>query len=258
MNKIVHRGLIVIFALQITIGAFGWGMTGHRAVGYIASKHLTNKAQNRISEILNGRSLAYVGNWMDEIKSDPAYDYTHTWHYCTIPDGMTYEQAGTPGEGDVIVVIERLIKELEAKQFTDGDEATVLKFLIHLVADVHQPLHVGNGNDRGGNEVKVSWFWRKTNLHRVWDEDMIDHKRWSASEMAVEFDVAPEAMIREWQNSSVRDWAEESKALRKQIYMIPENHKLGWDYIYKNWNLFELRILQAGIRLAGLLNEIYG
>ena len=258
MNRIVYRSMAIVFALQITVGAYGWGITGHRAVGYIASKHLTKKAQKQIFEILDGRSLAYVGSWMDEIKSDPKYDHTQPWHYCTIPDGMTYESAGTPAEGDVIVVIERLLKELESKNFTDGDEATTLKLLIHLIADVHQPLHVGNGKDRGGNGVQVSWFWRKTNLHKVWDVDMIDHKRWSATEMALEFDIAPPAMIEKWQHSDVRQWAIESKDLRDQIYTMPENHKLGWDYIYRNWNVVELRILQAGIRLAGVLNGIYG
>lgn len=259
MKKQLHRSLVLVMAFFITVQVYGWGKTGHRAVGYIATKHLTKKAQKQILEILDGRSIAYVSNWMDEIKSDPQYKYTHPWHYCTIPDGMTYEQAGTPVEGDVIVTIERLIKELETKHFSvEADEATALKFLIHLIADVHQPLHVGNGKDLGGNEVRVKWFYYNSNLHRVWDEDLIDHERWSASEMALEFDVALPAMIEKWQSTGVRQWAMESKDLRTSIYKIPSDHKLGWKYIYKNWPVVELRILQAGIRLAGVLNKIYG
>ncbi len=260
MHRFVYRGFALLILFQVHTCVFGWGRTGHRAIGYIAEKHLTPKAKARISVILSGRSLAYVGSWMDEIKSDPKYDYTHPWHYCTIPDGMTYEQAGTPAEGDVIVTVERLIKELKAGQFSpeDIDEATALKFLIHLVGDAHQPLHTGNGKDRGGNEVRVKWFWYSSNLHRVWDEDMIDHQKWSAYEMAVEFDVVPPGMIRKWQNSDVRQWTEESMKYRNQIYDIPPDHKLGWDYEYKNWPVVELRILQAGIRLAGVLNELYG
>ncbi len=258
MRSIVRRSLLFLTVSLIYSCTFGWGRTGHRAIGYIAYNHLTPVAKARISKILDGESIAYVGTWMDDIKSDPEYDYTHPWHYCTIPDGMTYEEAGTPEEGDVIVTVERLINELKTKQFTDGDEATALKFLIHLTGDVHQPLHVGNGKDRGGNDVRVKWFWYSSNLHRVWDEDMIDHEKWSASEMAVEFDVAPPAMIDKWQDSDVRQWAMESVKFRNQIYDIPADHKLGWEYEYKNWPVVELRILQAGIRLAGVLNKIYG
>ncbi len=260
MNRYLYRSLVFLLAFQAYFNAFGWGRTGHRAIGYIAWTHLTPAAKTRISKILDGKSIAYVSNWMDDIKSDPEYDYTHPWHYCTIPDGMTYEEAGTPKEGDVIVTVERLIRELETKQFSkeDRDEATALKFLIHLIGDVHQPLHTGNGKDRGGNDVRVKWFYYNSNLHRVWDEDMIDHKKWSASEMAVEFDVAPPAMIDQWQKSDVRQWAMESVKFRPQIYDIPSDHKLGWEYEYKNWPVVELRILQAGIRLAGVLNRIYG
>ena len=125
-----------------------WGQKGHRIVGLIAENHLTAKAKKNISKILQGYSLADVSNFMDEIKSDDRYRHMNPWHYCTIPDDKTYEEVGAPEEGDAIQTIQRLILELKSKKFTDEDEAFALKCLVHLIGDVHQPLHVGFGMGR--------------------------------------------------------------------------------------------------------------
>jgi hypothetical protein len=235
-----------------------WGQTGHRVVGLVAERHLTKKAKANIEKILGGESLAMVSNYMDFIKSDPTYKHMDPWHYCTIPDGQTYEQAGTPSEGDVIATIERLKVELKNKQFTDGDEAFAIKMLAHLVGDIHQPLHVGNGNDRGGNDVKLKYFWESSNLHRVWDSDMIDSQQLSYTEFADWVDTEDKATVATWQKNVTTDWAYESMGLRKQVYNLPEDLSLSYRYNFDNIDAVKLRLVQAGVRLAGLLNEIYG
>ncbi|WP_339784298.1 MAG: S1/P1 nuclease [Imperialibacter sp.] len=235
-----------------------WGQTGHRVVGLVAERHLTKKAKANIEKILGGESLAMVSNYMDFIKSDPTYKHMDPWHYCTIPDGQTYEQAGTPSEGDVIATIERLKLELKNKQFTDGDEAFAIKMLAHLVGDIHQPLHVGNGNDRGGNDLKLKYFWESSNLHRVWDSDMIDGQQLSYTEFADWVDTEDKATVAAWQKNVTTDWAYESMGLRKQVYNLPEDLSLSYRYNFDNIDAVKLRLVQAGVRLAGLLNEIYG
>ena len=130
--------------------------------------------------------------------------------------------------------------------------------LVHLIGDIHQPCHVGNGKDKGGNDIKVNWFREKSNLHRVWDSNMIESKRYSFSELAEIVNNVSKDEVRAWQEASVIEWANESKALRDQVYNLPENKRIGYRYMYDNWATLELRLVQGGVRLAAVLNDIYG
>ena len=195
---------------------------------------------------------------MDEIRSDSIYDRYAPWHYCTIPDGMTYENAGTPEDGDIINALNLLIRELETGDFMIEDEVFALKCLIHLVADLHQPLHVGNGKDRGGNDIQLEYFWINSNLHRVWDSGIIDSQNLSFTEYADWIHLVDKDEMEKWQNSGILEWAYESMSYRDRIYDIPENRRINYPYNYNNIDIVNLRLLQAGIRLAGLLNRIYG
>lgn len=252
------RTYLVINLLFIPSFTYSWGQTGHRTIGYIAENHLTNKAKKQIELILKGESLPYVSTWMDFIRSDEKYDYTHPWHYCTIPDGKTYSEVGAPEEGDAIEAMNRLISELKSKNFSKHDEAFALKCLIHILSDVHQPLHVGNGTDRGGNDVKLKWFGRNSNLHQIWDTDMINGERWSAVELAQELEKKYKDQVEGWKTTDVMVWINESYDLRDQVYTYPEDLRLGYNYSFQNWYTVEMRLMQAGIRLAEVLNEIYG
>ena len=253
MIKKISVILLTLFSFQV----FGWGLTGHRTVGEIAQRHLSRKASKKIEQILKCKSIAVASNWMDDVKSDSVYDHTHSWHWVTIPDGQTYEESEKNPDGDLIQTIEALITKLKAGNLSAQDEAESLSMLIHLIGDIHQPLHVGNGQDLGGNKLKVEWFWEKSNLHRVWDSDMIDSQKFSYTEMATNLDKVSKDKIKEWQASTVRDWARESMALRDQVYDLPHDNKINYEYRYKNWETLELRLTQAGIRLAGVLNDIY-
>ena len=252
------RKILFALALLVAFKALPWGQTGHRVVGLIAEQHLTKKAKKNLDLVLRNETLAEVSNYMDFIKSDNSYRHMNPWHYCTIPDGQTYEEAGTPDEGDVIVTIERLISELESGNFTDGDELFAVKMLVHLIGDIHQPLHVGKGDDKGGNDVKVKYFNRSTNLHSVWDSSIIDDQKYSYTEYTNSINHPTEAQVAEWQAATLMDWAYESKDHRAQVYDMPESNNLWYPYNYKNIDLVNLRLLQAGVRLAGVLNKIYG
>lgn len=248
---------ILFLILLISVKSYGWGATGHRIVGLIAECHLSKKAKRNIEKVLNQETLAEVSNYMDFIKSDATYRHMSPWHYATIPDKENY--SGAPEQGDVIGTIERLIQELKSKNFTDEDEAFALKCLVHLIGDIHQPLHVGNGEDRGGNDVKLEYFWEDSNLHRVWDSGMIESQKYSYTEYTNWINHPTEKQLSDWSSLVVLDWANESKEARAQCYStIPENLKLTYRYNYDNIELLNQRLLQAGIRLANVLNEIYG
>lgn len=258
MKKILLLATLFIFSSHtLKDETVFWGQIGHRAVGHIADGMLTKKAQKQVKRVLGTETLAVVSTWMDDIKSDRSYSYASPWHYCTIPDGMTYETAPTQEGGDVVWAIEKIIGELKAGGLTSEQEATNLKFLVHLVGDIHQPMHVGNGEDRGGNDTKVEWFGSSTNLHSVWDSRMIEGKQYSYTEFADVVNHPTKEQVKEWQAATVRDWAMESMSYRDKVYDIPENGRLSYEYSYKYFDILELRIAQAGVRLAGIINDIY-
>ena len=253
MKKLIIAYVLLLFSLT----THAWGPTGHRVTGWIADKHLTKKAKKELERILDGQSLAIASTWMDEIRSDSTYDYTSDWHWVTIPKGKTYQESEKNPNGDIIQTIERLIVALKSKKLSTKEETEYLKMLIHLIGDIHQPLHVGLGNDRGGNDIKVMWFRAESNLHRVWDSEMIDDTKLSYTELASSLEVPDQSKISTWQKSSVNDWARESISYLDQVYRYG-NGKLGYKYTYQNFHIVRYRLLQSGIRLAGVLNQIYG
>ena len=252
------KKLILIFlGIILMTESFGWGSTGHRATGLIAEQYLSTKARKRIAKILGQESLAIVSTWMDEIRSDSTYNYTTDWHYTTVPDGSKYEDVEAKPDGKIVMMIEKITNDLKSGTLSAKHQAEYLKILVHLVGDIHQPLHVGKPGDRGGNDIKVKWAGGDSNLHRVWDSDMVDDTKLSYTELAQSLGKPDKETLKKWQQTSVRDWALESVSYRPQVYGIG-NGSLGYRYSYKNMPLVRTRILQAGIRLAGLLNKIYG
>ncbi len=246
--------LLPLFAVQ----AYGWGQNGHRVVGLIAQQHLSRKAEKRVMELLECNSLAEASVWMDDIRSDDRYDHTHDWHWVTIPEGMTYEQSPKNPNGDLLMKINELLEALKKGNLSAEVQQEYIKYLVHLVGDLHQPLHVSQKDDQGGNKVKVKWFGDNSNLHRVWDSEMIDSKDLSFTELAKFLGKPDKAQVKAWQATTVLDWAKESQNLLPQVYSVPDYERMGYQYMYINYGTVEQRLLQAGVRLAGLLNEIYG
>lgn len=234
-----------------------WGQTGHWVIGEVAETHLDTKVKRKLFEILEGESLPMASTWMDEIRSNRKYNFMSDWHWVTIPDGKTYDQTEKNSNGDIIETIERVVKELRSRQLTPVEEKERIKILVHLVGDIHQPLHVGTGDDRGGNDTRVKWFGSKSNLHRVWDSEMIDDTQLSYTELALSLSKTPKSKVKKLQNASIYDWAKESMDLREQVYAIGDGN-LGYEYAFQNIKTVRKRLLEAGVRLAGLLNEIYG
>ena len=252
----IKKALVVILLFG-TLNAISWGLTGHRVIAEIAQKHINSKTQKELKRVFEHESLAFNANWMDFVKSDTSYDYMKPWHYATIPDNKTYEQAGTPPEKDILWAINNFTGQLKSDTLTLDQERFALRCLIHLVGDIHQPLHVGNGEDKGGNEVKIKFFWKNSNLHQVWDSGMIDGEQLSFTEWAMFLDHSEKGEIERLQNSKPLDWVNESKALRASVYDTKGEDNLTYQYVYSHQAIVHRRLKEAGIRLAGLLNEIY-
>jgi len=244
----------IILMLSATL-VFGWGKTGHRVIGIIAEENLSPKAKEQISLFLGHSDLARIANWADDIKSDSTWDHSHDWHYCTIIEGKGYE--GPEAGGRAVQKLNEFSKMLKGGILGKKDHIDVLRFVVHIVGDLHQPLHVGNGTDRGGNSVDVTWFREETNLHRVWDSQMIDNMQYSYTEYAqqIQLGMTPEQKTI-LMDPNVVGFINESRSLHEQVYDIG-NGNLSWKYIYKNRELMEDRLLKGGFHLAAILNNIY-
>lgn len=252
-----NRISCLVLFLTISFQSSGWGPTGHRVTGAVAEKYLSKKARRAIGRILDGQSLALASTWMDEVRSDSTYTYMGDWHWVTVPDGHTYRSSVKNANGDIIYTLERIIRELKSRTLTAAEETERLRVLIHLVGDLHQPLHVGTRDDRGGNDVKVKWFGNASNLHKVWDSDMIDDTRLSYTELAASLEIPPAGVVRQWQTGAVETWAAENQVYETMLYDYGDG-RLGYRYAYVNLPVVRKRLLQAGVRLAGILNDIYG
>lgn len=248
----------ITLLLSASSPVWAWGQTGHRAVGKVAENHLNKKASKAVKKLLGSETLALASTWMDDIKSDSTYDYARDWHWVTIADGETYSESEKNQDGDVVEAIERMKLILSSDTASKQHKVRALKFLVHLVGDIHQPLHVGKGDDRGGNSVKVKWFRSSSNLHRVWDSEIIDDKQLSYTELAAAVDNATAAEVKQWQQGSAADWAHEAMTFRPQVYNTKDRDAMSYEYMYHNWELMQNQIEKAGVRLAGILNEVLG
>jgi hypothetical protein len=251
-----HFGAIRAWAAVIALScalarpAAAWGPTGHRAVGRVAEHHLTPEAARAERDLLGSEQLAYVTTWADEIRSEARGAKAEAWHWVTIPDGQTYEATPRNPDGDVLEAIARMEKVLGDRTAPHLERTEAVKWLSHLIGDLHQPLHVGRGDDRGGNDIVVLWFGEPTNLHSVWDSKVIENSQLSFSELADLVDHPTAEEVRSWQASRPSEWARESQELRPACYAIGDR-RLSHGYVHDHWPTMQRRLLQAGVRLAG-------
>ena len=252
MSRILAGLLLLVASAQ---AALAWGPNGHRAVGRVAERHLTPQAAKALADLIAPETLAYVAIWPDEIRPEPEWAKAEDWHWVTVPDGQTYETSQKNPKGDAVEAIGRFQKTVADRNAPRVERVQALKWLAHLVGDLHMPLHVGRGDDRGGNDILVLWFGEPTNLHSVWDAKIIEQNQLSFTELAELVDHPTPDQVREWQRSGVLDWAAESQKLRDQAYVMGDR-RLGFRYLHDNWPTVQQRILQAGVRLAGEINRL--
>lgn len=236
-----------------------WGQNGHRVTGEIADSHLTKKARKQIKKILNGQSLALVSTYADEIKSESTYDEFGPWHYVNLPEGNTkYSEGAAAPEGDLLRAVKHCVEVLKDKTATTKEKEFYLKLLVHFIGDLHQPLHAGRGEDKGGNDIQVRWFNEGTNIHSVWDSKMIESYQMSYTELAVNREQITAAQQKQIAAGSFEDWMYESKALSDKIYESVEvGDKLSYRYMYDWFPIAREQLQKGGIRLASVLNDIF-
>ncbi len=208
----------VALTLSLPRNAHAWAQNGHRVIGELAERYLEPEVRARVRELLDGRGLAEIGNWADDIRSFPVWDCAQPFHYVTIEPGAEYPDQGVP-EGDAIEAVVYYTDVLMDSGAPVDARQTALKFLVHFIGDLHQPLHVGRGCDRGGNQVKVEWFGEAANFHNVWDEKLIESENLSFTEFTDFIDHAGAEEITAYQDTTPLDWAREAQQLLDAVYI---------------------------------------
>lgn len=261
--KLIASLLYIALALSIVSHqpAAAFGRLGHQIIGQIAEDNLSNNAANNIHHLTQGKSLAQISTWADDIRSNPNWRHTAPWHYISITDNESWGNVKRNPSGDILRSLLHFEKVLSDPQTAPKKKWQALAFYIHFIGDIHQPLHVGYRHDLGGNNVKLLWFGKNSNLHSIWDSDLIEHQQLNLTEYTrLLSHITPEQKSI-WTGKSYYQWADESKALRANAYLLAINPaaelELRIDYEATNLPLIELRLQQAGIRLAEKLNQIF-
>jgi hypothetical protein len=251
--------LFILASVSVVVPAQAFGPEGHRIVGEIAQRFLLPDVRARIARDFAVADLAEVANWADDIKGERRQK---SWHYTNIRKGEKdyVRERDCPDGACVTEIIPKYEKILRDTSAPSGERGEALKYLVHFVGDAHQPLHVGNREDRGGNKIQVRFRGEGHNLHALWDQELIPYGkhhsvRYYAEKLAA--DISPDEATA-WRTGTAADWTRESRQDALQTayrgWRSPSG-ELSPEYVARAQKVLELRLKQAGVRLAHLLNN---
>lgn len=251
--------LSLLMVLMIVPNAFGWGQKGHDVVAYVAEQNLPRRVLRKVTKALEGHSVVYYANWMDNASHTPEYSHTSTWHYANVDEGYTYQTMPKNESGDVVTAIYELVEQLKSRKLSPEQESVALRMLIHLVGDLHCPMHAGHKSDYGGNTIEVFYFGRASKLHSIWDSSLVESAHnWSYSEWQREIDRQRRAVDRKMQQGTVEEWFSETVEICDGVYKaMPAGAKISYDEVAASAPMIEQQLLKGGLRLAKLLKDIY-
>ncbi|MBC7741732.1 MAG: S1/P1 nuclease [Bdellovibrionaceae bacterium] len=221
------KWILVAGSLVLGFGqsALAWGPVGHETIGEIAKQYVSPAAAQNIATVLEGQSLSVASNWPDTVRDDHDYDSFKTIHYFDIKTGMSVEQKQREDKkpNDALAGLEKVYNLLLDRTVPRSVKTVALRYFLHIVGDLHQPLHVGNTLDRGGNQCYVMVNESKVvNLHSAWDSDFIalDHGN-NGPQYASELikNSFPNAMEKaRIEQGQIVDWVREAQSLRSLVY----------------------------------------
>jgi hypothetical protein len=244
--------LAAFLMLSVTNG-FAWGHLGHSLVAEVAFANLDAKTKQNVLKYLDGMSIEDAANWMDAMRSDKSYNYMKPYHYIDFDHGAGVTELS----GDNIInVLNKTLKDLDNIKGLSNDEIkTRLFYLFHLVGDLHMPLHVGYSDDKGGNTVQLSFFGRGSNLHAMWDSDIIEYKKLTLADV-LKMNTLQPGELAAIKQIDVTSWAKDSRKYLKNAYALNES-KITEVYIDANYPIIKEQLLKAGLRLAAVLEQYF-
>ncbi len=253
------RYIVLLIFLAVTQSVMAWGKKGHDVIAYIAECHLSERALERVTEVLDGRTMVYYSSWMDRASNTPKYSYSKPWHYFNMDRRESVAEAKRSKKGDLLSALNEIEKSLRSGELSKEQEKIALMMFIHLVGDMHQPMHLGEPDNEGGGTIPVVYFVESTNLHALWDYHLIEGVySWSYTEWQIQIDRASDDEEAKITAGSYLDWLEETHEITKLAYRkTPAETRVFYSYIDEFRPIVEQQFLYAGLRLAYLLNSIY-
>jgi hypothetical protein len=250
----VNKRIFVLFLFfSLVSSAFAWGPRGNKILSQIALKYLEPSVIDSVEKYLDGISLEKAGYWMDEVVMNSSYDFMEPWHFIAIESDKTYVKTK---EANVVNVLENIILTLKNKKSKAKEMFLSLKLLTHLVADIHQPLHCGFVKDKGGSLIKLRFFFKTTNLHEVWDSEILEYQSITMEDcMRLASQITKKDIVK-YQKVDVMAWMEESRVLLSYVYDYKGN-KLDDAYLEKATPIIKMQLVKAGLRLASVLNQTF-
>ena len=256
----IARIFVALAALAFTSSATAFGPLGHEIVAEIAARRLTPETRREVERLLGDRAsnaMRQWSSWPDSLREIPGFGATGPLHYLNFPRGdCRYVPQRDCGNGKCIVGALEYFASRLRDSTSDAERADALKWLIHLVGDIHTPLHAGWGFDRGGNDVQLQFRGEGWNLHALWDTGLLMTRGLHSVAYANALLATPfPSFDSAWQGGAVADWAGESCAIvRDGLY--PHRRRIDGAYVARNRPIAERRVHQAGVRLAALLNAL--
>jgi hypothetical protein len=245
--------LVFIVSLFTSNNCLAWSEKGHTLVVQIALNYLDASTRKIVTQYLDGMSIQEAANWMDNIKGDKKYDHLRKLHYINADRGHNIIPNN---EENIVGALTRTIAELkDYKSLSNEDIKIKILILFHLIGDLHQPLHVGYGEDRGGNDFQINFYGKGTNLHSFYDNGIIEYKNLTLVE-SLKSNTYTKEELSEIEKINVVDWANQSRKYLGIIYKT-NNHKVDNRYIDTNYPIIKDQILRAGIRLSSVLKDIF-
>ncbi len=258
VSDLIALALLGVGGIGAAQRAHGFGPDGHRIAGLVADTYLCEQAAVEIRRLGVDDDLAELGLWADRVRTQPPWDDSGPWHYVNIADDGSFDEYRSPPEGDALWAIAHFHSRLRDENLTPERRSEALKFLVHFVVDLHQPLHVGRRADRGGTSTEIFFGEIRTSLHRFWDTDAIRKDELPAERYARNIMPMATLLAAEHRPSPPRQWAAEGLSLRTVVYGFdPETRRLDEDYLMIASDLVRLRLIQAGLRLADQLNDVF-
>lgn len=254
-NQILRLSLIIAFVFSTTFFTYGWGKVGHHIIVDVAKNYVNKNVQDSVSKYFGEMTWESASTWMDEQRKDSQYNYMKQWHYINIEKGNQYDTSIEHGD-NVVMQLGLAINNLKNRSNLTKEEINLnLKVLFHLMGDLHNPLHVGYGVDRGGNDIKLTYTGKTFNLHRIWDTDIVEYKKNTAEIVQFYLAKTSHRKIRKMAKGDIIQWLNQTRESLTVVYSYSD--LINDDYMDRSYPIVEKQLAMGGVRLGKVLNEIF-
>lgn len=254
--RTIRMVFLVTLLCCTAISTFGWGRAGHHIIVDVAQSIVTKSTNDSIAKYLADETWHNASIWMDELRGNPEFDYMRKWHFVNMEKNQAYSPAIENGD-NIVNQLDVAIRNLKNRRnLTPNQVAINIKVLFHLMGDLHNPLHVGFGNDRGGNDVKVFYNGKTFSLHRIWDTEIIEAKPSTRSDIMDRLQKTKKCKLKRLAKGGAQKWLTNSRSALPVVYSLTTD-TITTQYLEQGNPVAQNLLFLGGVRLGVTLNKIF-